>query len=137
MLRLLAQVTTVMLGLLACATAAELDGVVMPDQRDIAGHHLVLNGMGLRTYSLLRVRVYVAGLYLQHRSDDGDTILNSDQTKMLQFVFLRDVDAQDARTSWREALGLNCPVPCSIPPANIERFLAAVPSVHGLRDSHI
>jgi len=40
------------------------------------------------------------------------------------------VAAEDARTSWREALSLNCPAPCSIPPASIERFLAAVPSVH-------
>ena len=44
------------------AAAAELDGVAMPDMQDVAGYHLVLNGVGLRTYSLLRVHIYVVGL---------------------------------------------------------------------------
>jgi hypothetical protein len=110
--------------------AAELDGVAMPDQQDIAGHHLVLNGLGLRTYSILRLHVYVAGLYLERRSADPNAILGSSQTKMLRFVFLRDVAAEDARKSWREALERNCPAPCRLPADNVDRFLAAIPSVH-------
>jgi Chalcone isomerase-like len=78
----------------AMASAAELDGVVMPDTHDVAGYHLTLNGLALRTYSVLRVHVYVAGLYLERRSSDGDAILNSSQPKLLRFVFLRDVDAE-------------------------------------------
>ena len=92
--------------LTAMTGAAELDGVVMPDTEDVAGHHLVLNGLGLRTYSILRVHVYVAGLYLERRSSDPNAILASSQPKLLRFVFLRDVDAEDARQSWREALDL-------------------------------
>ena len=114
----------------AMAAAAELDGVVMPDKQDIAGHHLVLNGLGLRTYSLLRIHIYVAGLYLERRTTDPAAILVSNQPKMLRFVFLRDVSAEDARKSWREALDRNCPAPCRLPANSIERFLAAIPSVH-------
>ena len=114
----------------AIAAAAQLDGVFMPDKQDIAGHHLVLNGLGLRTYSILRVHVYVAGLYLERRSTDPDAILRSSQPKMLRFVFLRDVDAEDARKSWREALERNCPAPCRLSADSIDRFLAAIPSVH-------
>src|SRR4051794_31856801 len=116
--------------LTAMAGAAELDGVVMPDTQDVAGHHLVLNGLGLRTYSILRVHVYVAGLYLEHRSADPDAILSSNQLKLLRFVFVRDVDAEDARKSWRVALERNCEVPCRLPADSAARFLAAIPSVH-------
>jgi hypothetical protein len=114
---------------IALAAGAELDGITLPDRQDIAGFHLVLNGLGLRTYSILRIHVYVAGLYLEHRSDDGQAILNSKQPKLLLFAFLHDVDAMDARKSWREALERNCAVPCNVPTPSIDRFLAAVPSV--------
>ena len=50
------------------ANAAQLAGVWLPDDREVVGTHLVLNGIALRTYSILHVRVYVAGLYLERRS---------------------------------------------------------------------
>ena len=115
---------------MAMAAAAELGGVAMPDTQAVAGYHLVLNGVGLRTYSILRVHIYVAGLYLDHRSSDADAILNSSRPKLLRFVFVRDVDAGDARKSWREALDRNCPAPCRLPADSVARFLAAIPSVH-------
>src|SRR6195952_5585746 len=108
------QAAILFFGSATMAAAAELDGVVMPDKQDIASHHLVLNGLGLRTYSLLRVHIYVAGLYLERRSTDPNTILVSSQPKMLRFVFLHDVSAEDARNSWREALDRNCPAPCRL-----------------------
>jgi hypothetical protein len=52
--------------------AVELDGVNMADTEEAAGHHLVLNGFGLRTFSLLRVHIYVAGLYLERHSTEAD-----------------------------------------------------------------
>ena len=130
MLRFVFQAAIFFLASATMVAAAELDGVVMPDRQDIAGHHLVLNGLGLRTYSILRVHIYVAGLYLERRSTNPDAILGSSQPKMLRFVFLRDVDAEDARKSWREALERNCPAPCRLPANSIDHFLAAIPSVH-------
>jgi hypothetical protein len=62
----------------------------------------------------LRVHVYVAGLYLERRTPDPNAIVGSSQPKLPRFVFLRDVDAEDARKSWREALDRNCPAPCSL-----------------------
>jgi hypothetical protein len=114
----------------ATAQAAELAGVAMPDKQDIAGFHLMLNGMGLRTYSLLRIRIYVAGLYLERRSADGDAILNSNRPKLLHFVFLHNVDAEEARKSWREGFDRNCPAPCRLSPDKIDQFLTAIPPVH-------
>ena len=109
--------------------AAELDGAAMPDTQDVAGVHLVLNGIALRTYSFFRVHIYVVGLYLERRSADADAILASSQTKLLRFVFERHVDAEDARESWREGFDSNCRPPCRLSVEMTDRFLAAVPSV--------
>lgn len=114
----------------ASAAAAELDGVSLPDAVAVAGRHLVLNGIGLRTYSVLRVHIYVAGLYLERRDGDPGAILGSPGVKLIDVRFLRDVGADDARRSWRKGLRDNCPPPCRLPPEEVEQFLAAVPAVH-------
>lgn len=111
------------------AAAAELDGVTLPDSVTAAGRRLVLNGIGLRTYSLLGVRIYVAGLYLERLNSDPDAILRSPEVKFIDVRFLRDVGADDARKSWRRGLQDNCPQPCHLAPQEVEQFLAAVPGV--------
>ena len=50
--------------------AATLDGVTFPDIYPVNGQSLVLNGLGLRTLTILNVRVYAAGLYLAQRNHD-------------------------------------------------------------------
>ena len=76
------------------ALAAELAGVTLPDTRVVDGKPLLLNGIGLRTYSFLGIKIYVAGLYLPQRSDSAEAILNSPEPKLLEIHFLRDVDAE-------------------------------------------
>lgn len=110
-------------------TAATLDGVSLPNSVTVAGRQLVLNGIGLRTYSILGIHIYVAGLYLQQRSSDPAAILRSPEVKLLDVRFLRDVDASDARRSWQQGLQNNCLLPCRLPPQEMVQFLAAVPSV--------
>lgn len=70
--------------------AAELAGVAMPDTMDIAGQPLVLNGMGLR--KVWFVRVYVAGLYLQTKSADSESIINQDKVKHVTLHMLRKAE---------------------------------------------
>jgi hypothetical protein len=67
----------------------------MPDRVAIEGKDLTLNGMGLREATLLKVDVYVAGLYLERRGTDGEQIARSEQLKQMRLVFLRDVDRDD------------------------------------------
>ena len=110
------------------ARAAELDGVVLPDMSAVGSTPLRLNGVGLRTYSILRIHIYVAGLYLQQPTHDPAAILNSPQDKLLVFHFVHDVDAADARKSWQEGFADNCIAPCHIEAADEARFLAAVPA---------
>lgn len=109
------------------AGAAELSGVALPDTSVVSGVPLRLNGIGLRTYSLLRIHIYVAGLYVQRPSHDAEAILHSPEEKMMVFHFIHDVDAEDARKSWQEGFEDNCLLPCRIAPDDEARFLAAVP----------
>ena len=120
---------------LSVAHAANLDGVSMPDMRVVSGTRAHLNGIGLRTFSILGIRIYVAGLYLERRSDNPDAILHSPEMKLLDIRFLRDVDAEDARKAWQESFEQNCKAPCSLDPHDMQRFLAAVPSVRKGDDS--
>ena len=115
---------------LSAARAAELEGVSMPDARMVDGTPMRLNGIGLRTFSILGIRIYVAGLYLERRSDNPDVILHSPDRKLLDIRFLRDVGAEDARKAWKDAFEQNCKAPCYLDPRDVERFLAALPSVH-------
>jgi len=120
---------------LSVAHAADLEGVSMPDTRVVEGTQMRLNGIGLRTYSALGIRIYVAGLYLERRNGDPDTILHSQERKLLDIRFLRDVDAEDARKAWQESFEQYCKPPCYLDPRDMQRFLAAVPSVHTGDDS--
>jgi hypothetical protein len=109
--------------------AAELQGVSLPDICVVDGMRMRLNGIALRTYSVLNIPIYVAGLYLERPSRDGNSILRSRQRKLLQMRFLHDVDAKDAREAWQDGLEQNCTAPCYLDPAAVQRFLASVPSM--------
>ena len=102
----------------------------MPDVREVNGTRMQLNGIGLRTFSVLGIQIYVAGLYLERRNSNPDEILRSPNMKLLDIQFLRDVDAEDARKAWQESFEQNCRTPCYLDPRDMQRFLAAVPSVH-------
>lgn len=127
---LLAGVVAIGLGGAAAAIAAELAGVTLPDTREAAGVRLVLNGIALRTYSILGIRIYVAGLYLQHRSTNAQAILLSPEIKLLEIHFLRDVSRSRSEQAWRTGFANNCTAPCSLDPHNVDRFIAAVPAIH-------
>ncbi len=84
------------------ASAGQLAGVSLPDQVTVEGRALVLNGMGVREATILRVHVYVAGLYLEERSPDAGRIIGSDETKRLVLSFVRDVGRDSLVGAWNE-----------------------------------
>jgi hypothetical protein len=84
------------------AIAGELAGVTLPEQVSVDSRRLVLNGMGLREATFLKVDVYVAGLYLEHKSSDPDEILRSDQAKRLVLKFVRAVGGKELVNAWDE-----------------------------------
>jgi chalcone isomerase-like protein len=84
------------------AGAGELNGVTLPDQIQVDSKTLVLNGMGLRQATFLKVNVYVAGLYLETKSSDAEAILRSTGPKRLLMQFVRAVGRKDLVKAWDE-----------------------------------
>jgi hypothetical protein len=89
------------------AAGAELAGVSMPDQVTVDGKTLLLNGLGLREATFLRVNVYVAGLYLEETSQDADEILAADRARRLSMRFVRSVSREDQVKHWSEGFEKN------------------------------
>lgn len=109
------------------ATAAERDGVTFPDRLDAAGTTLTLNGTATRTYSLLRIRVYVAALYLTKPSRDASATLGSPDPKAVLVRYLQPLERDDAVKAWRHYLESNCPAPaCRLAPDALARFEGAL-----------
>ncbi len=92
----------VFLSLTGEAVGGELAGVTLPEQVSVDSRRLVLNGMGLREATFLKVDVYVAGLYLERKSSDADEILRSDQAKRLVMKFVRAVGGKELVKAWNE-----------------------------------
>lgn len=109
------------------AQAAKLAGTRLPNTVQADGTTLYLNGIGLRTYSFLHIRIYVAGLYLQHPSSNAQQILHAPEIKLLRIVFKRNISAARGREAWRSGLQANCQLPCRLNPAVLSRFLKAIP----------
>src|SRR5262245_6798797 len=84
------------------SVAGELAGVKLPEQVTVGGRTLRLNGMGLREATILKVRVYVAGLYLVARSTDASQIIASEEPKRLVLDFVRDVGRGSLVEAWNE-----------------------------------
>lgn len=114
--------------------AAQLAGVTLPNATTVGAIKLVLNGIGLRTYSVLAVHIYIAGLYLQHPSHDANVILSSPGIKLLQLHFVHAVDVDKMRAVWRTELVKNCMAPCELSQAALSQFLAALQPVRAGED---
>ena len=119
---------TMLLGIVAVARArAEtLAGVELPDTVTVDGAKLVLNGMGLRQATVLRVKAYVGGLYLEQRTSDGNTVIGSRQVKRVTMRFLRDIDRKRLASGWVDELRK---VGTQIPEERIAQFSALIPDV--------
>ncbi len=115
------------IGPASAAAGASIDGVEMPPVKHAAGLALRLNGIGMRTYSVFRVHIYVAGLYLEQPTNDADAILSSDGAKLLDIHFVHDVNVEQAREAWVEGFEQNCRPPCHLNGPDLLQFLAAVP----------
>ena len=100
--------TLVALGLHAgSASGKECAGVGFPDQVQVDGASLTLNGLGLRLATMLKVKVYVAGLYVGKTTNDAGAILGSNAPAELVLHFVRDVGGDDVRKGFEEGFEKN------------------------------
>jgi hypothetical protein len=83
--------------------AATLNKVTMPDTISIKGKDLVLNGLGIRKATWLRVKVYIGGLFLEKKSKDSNQILNNKEVKYIRMHFVRDVKKEKLVSGWNDA----------------------------------
>ena len=88
--------------------AGTLASITLPDNLDVDGQKLVLNGMALRKKKVV-FKVYVAGLYLPAREKSSEKILAADQIRCTVMHFLRSVDAGAISEAWFEGLQANTP----------------------------
>src|SRR5262245_12146751 len=88
-------------------SAKECTGVSFPDQTQVAGTTLALNGLGLRQATVMKVNVYVAALYVAQVSSDAGAILSAPSPKQLVLQFVRDVGASDLAKAWEEGFAAN------------------------------
>jgi hypothetical protein len=84
-----------------------LEGVTVPDTRTVDGTTVNLNGVGLRTATMLKVKVYVMALYLETKSSDPAAIIDSTGAARIELHMLRDVGADDMRKAWDEGFENN------------------------------
>ena len=105
---------------------ATLAGVELPDTVTVDGVTLVLNGIGLRAATVLRVKAYVGGLYLEKRTSDPDTVIDSRQVKRVTMRFLRDIDRNQLASGWADELRKVVPKP---PDDRIAEFGSFIPDV--------
>lgn len=105
--------------------AATEHGVTLPDSLKINDKTLVLNGLGTRMASMLglKFKVYVAGLYLEKKSQKASDIIASDSPKKINMEFLRDVSKEKMIKSWEEGYDKNCSDKCSSHQTHLQKYL--------------
>lgn len=121
----------VLLALPCAAAAAEgertLKGVSMPETVQFEGKKLLLNGLGLRTKIVFKV--YVAGLYLERNSKNGEDIAASEQVRRVDLVFLRGVDGVDVAKAISDGFTNNAGSALPVIRERIAKFEKLIPTV--------
>jgi hypothetical protein len=89
------------------AHGKECQGVNFPEQAQVDGSTLTLNGLGLRQATFLKVNVYVAALYVANVSSDAQALLASNTPKELILHFLHNVSDDELKKAWEEGFEHN------------------------------
>lgn len=85
-------------------SAATLDDVSFPDTVKVSGKDLVLNGIGIRKATFLKVKVYYGGLYLEQKTKDPAAFLSTSSPKQITMHFVREVEAEKLRDAFVEGM---------------------------------
>jgi len=93
----------------AADSGRTINGVTLPDTREVAGHTLHFNGAALRTKYFIKAKVYVGALYLAQPSTKAADILAADAARQMEMHFVRDVGKDKICEAWDEGLESNTP----------------------------
>ncbi|NOY24214.1 MAG: chalcone isomerase [Acidobacteria bacterium] len=93
--------TVAVILLATTAFAVEIGGVNLPDTLKAGDSTLVLNGAGLR--KKLWIKVYAGGLYLTHKTNNQNQIINADEAMAVRMHFIHDgIAAKKLISAWNE-----------------------------------
>lgn len=84
------------------SNALTVDSINFEDKVNVAGKDLVLNGVGIRKATFLKIKVYYA-LYLSQKTNNPAAFLGTPDSKQIAMHFVRDVDLSDLKKTYREA----------------------------------
>ncbi len=90
----------------APAGAAQIADVEVGATATVEGKTLKLNGAGIRKKAGI-IKVYVGALYLESTGSDASSIVSSDQVKMVEMHFLRDVSKDKILGAYKDGFENN------------------------------
>lgn len=83
--------------------ALTVDEISFDDKITVDSKELVLNGVGIRKATFLRIKVYYGALYLSQKTKNASDFLTNSEPKQITMHFVRDVDAKDLKKTYKEA----------------------------------
>lgn len=99
-----------LMGLSPLGMAKRIHSVTVPNQVIVGHVRLVLNGAGLRDYTILfSFRVYVGALYLEHPTHQAAVALKERGPSRIAMYFMRSVSRSQLRSAWRSGFRHNNP----------------------------
>lgn len=84
--------------------SAEKDGIKFDDKVKVENKELVLNGIGIRKATILKIKVYYGALYLESKTQDPAAFLSTVSPKQIVMHFVREVDAKKLRDAFNEGM---------------------------------
>lgn len=124
----LSLITAISLLPVSFTSAGTIADVEFPDQVDVGDKTVQLNGLGLRTATAFKVKVYAIGLYLENPDSDSDAIIASGENKRIAMHFLHKVKADELSGGWSEGFEANTQDISGIQ-GEIDRFNASMRDV--------
>ena len=85
-------------------TAATLDNITFADKVNVEGSELILNGIGIRKATFLKIKVYYGALYLIQKTKEPNAFLKTPTSKQIVMHFVREVDAKKLRDAFVEGM---------------------------------
>jgi carbonic anhydrase/acetyltransferase-like protein (isoleucine patch superfamily) len=104
--------------------AAKIENIDFPEETLVGTQKYVLNGAGIRKKKKLGMnfKVYVGALYLAAKNKNAQEIIAGAQPKILELVFLREIDRETLQDAWKEGYEKNCKDDCAATKAQFKAF---------------
>jgi hypothetical protein len=128
------KVTLLALSLLSTGVfAKDFAEIKIPDTFKCGDKELPLQSAALRTFTWLKVRVYVVALYAEHRFTGMNDPKIGDRPVCYELTFLRDVDNEDTDKAWEAQFNDSSEYPYPELPAHIQYLKDHYGAIHGSR----